>query len=112
MQQSAANLAYASLAGAERPQDGQSERLDRIDFAVFNNQRDGLIAGQGEMGNPAGKLAYLPAAQDNATTLTQASQQVQDTLSQQQQQQQAQNLAQQQPAPTQDDPGPKGPRLS
>ena len=110
LQQSAANLAYASLAGAERPQGGQNERLDRIDFVVFNNQRDGLIAGQGEMGNPTSKHAFLPASQDNATTLTQASQQVHDTLSQQQQQ--AQHLAQQQPAPTQDDPGPKGPRLS
>ena len=110
LQQSAANLANASLAGAERPQGGQNERLDRIDFVVFNAKHDGLIAGQGEMGNPAGKLAFLPAAQDNATTLTQASQQVQNTLTQQQAQ--ALNMAQQQPTQTQDDPTPKGPRLS
>ena len=110
LQQAAANLAYASLAGAERPQGGQNERLDRIDFVVFNKDHSGLIAGQGDMGNPTSKMAFLPAAQDNATTLTQASQQVHDTLSQQQQQ--AQLLAQQQPAPTQDDPTPKGPRMS
>lgn len=110
LQQSAANLANASLAGAERPQGGQNERLDRIDFVVFNAKHDGLIAGQGEMGNPAGKLAFLSAAQDNATTLTQASQQVQNTLAQQQAQ--ALNMAQQQPTQTQDDPTPKGPRLS
>jgi hypothetical protein len=110
LQQAAANMAYTSLAGAERSQGGQNERLDRIDFVVFNKQRDGLIAGQGELGNPTAKLAFLPAAQDNATTVTQASQQVHDTLSQQLEQ--TQRLAQQQTTPTQDDPGPKGPRLS
>jgi hypothetical protein len=110
MQQAAANLAFASLAGAERPQGGGNEQLDRIDFVVFNKDRSGLIAGQGELGDPAAKLAFLPAAHDNATTLTQASQQVQDTLTQQQTQSQA--VAQQQMLPTQDDLGPKGPRLS
>ena len=78
--QSAANLANASLAGAQRPQGGQNEALDRIDFVVFNTQRDGLVAGQGALGNPAAKLAFLPAAQDNATSLTTASQQVNDTM--------------------------------
>ena len=110
LQQAAANLAFASFAGAERPQGGQNEHLDRIDFVVFNKDRSGLIAGQGDIGDPTSKLAFLPAAQDNTTTLTQASQQVQDTLTQQQTV--AQAMAQQQIPPTQDDPGPKGPRLS
>lgn len=89
LEQSAANLANASLAGAERPQGGRNEALDRIDFAVFNTQRDGLVAGQGTLGDPAAKLAFLPAAQDNATSLTAASQQVNDTM----QRTQAQALA-------------------
>lgn len=110
LQQAAANLAFASLAGAERPQGGPNESLDRIDFVVFNKDRSGLIAGQGDIGDPTSKLAFLSAAQDNATTLTQASQQVQDTLMQQQTM--AQAVAQQQILPTQDDLGPKGPRLS
>jgi Calpain family cysteine protease len=110
LRQAAANLAYASLAGEDRPQGGQNERLDRIDFVVFNKQRDGLIAGQGELGSPTAKLAFLPAEQDNATTLTQASEKVHDKLTQQLEQ--TQRLAQQQPTPMQDDPGPKGPRLS
>ncbi|MGH8082245.1 MAG: XVIPCD domain-containing protein [Lysobacter sp.] len=109
LQQAAANLAYASLAGAQRSQGGQNERLDRIDFVAFNNDRSGLIAGQGEMGNPTAKLALLPTAQDNATTLAQASQQIHSALSQQQAP--AQSVAQPPPAQTQDDPTPKGPRL-
>jgi hypothetical protein len=109
LQQAAANLAYASLVGAQRPQGGQNERLDRIDFAVFNNDRSGLIAGQGELGNPTAKLALLPAAQDQATSLSQASQKVQDSLAQQQTQ--AHSAAQQAPAQSQDDPTPKGPKL-
>jgi hypothetical protein len=104
LQQAAANLAYVSLAGAERPQGGQNERLDRIDFTVFNKDGTGLIAGQGELGNPASKLAFLPAAQDNATSLGQASQQVSDTLAQQQTH--AQNMAQPAPAQTIDSPAP------
>lgn len=107
LQQAAANLAYASLAGAQRPQGGQNERLDRIDFAVFNNDRSGLIAVQGELGNPTAKLALLPAAQDNATSLAQASLQVQATLAQQHAQ--AHGGERTPPAPTQDDPTPKGP---
>ena len=110
LQQAAANLAFASLAGAERPQGGPNGRLDRIDFVVFNRDRSGLIVGQGDIGDPISKLAFLPAAQDNATTLTQASRQVQDTLTQQQAQMQV--VAQQQILPTQGDPGTKGPRLS
>lgn len=109
LHQAAANLAYASLAGTERQQGGQNERLDRIDFALFNRDHSGLIAGQGEIGNPTSKLAFLPAAQDNATTLTQASQQVRDAIVQQQgqaQQNPTQSLAQ-----AQDDPGIRGPRL-
>lgn len=109
LQQSAANLAYASLAGAQRPQGGQNERLDRIDFVVFNNDRSGLIAGQGELGNPTAKLALLPGAQDSATSLAQASQQVHSTLAQQQSQ--TPSAAQQPPTQTPDDPTPKGPRV-
>jgi len=108
LQQSAANLAFASLAGAERAQGGQNERLDRIDFVVFSKQHDGLIAGQGELGNPTAKLAFLPAAQDNATTVAQASQQAHDTLTRQQ----AQSVTQQQFTQAQDNPAPKGPRLA
>jgi len=106
LQQAAANLAYASLAGAQRPQGGQNERLDRIDFAVFNNDRSGLIAVQGELGNPTAKLALLPAAQDSATSLAQASLQIQSTLAQQHAQ--AHGGERTQPAPTQDDPTLKG----
>ncbi len=81
LQQAAANLAYASLAGTERPQGGQNEVLERIDFALFNKPRDGLIAGQGDFNNSAtAKLAFLPAEQDNATNVTMASQKVHDTL--------------------------------
>ncbi|MEH6418673.1 XVIPCD domain-containing protein [Pseudomonas sp. CGJS7] len=109
LQQSAANLAYASLAGAQRPQGGQNERLDRIDFVVFNNDRSGLIAGQGELGNPTAKLALLPGAQDSATSLAQASQQVHSTLAQQQSQ--TPSAAQQPSTQTPDDPTPKGPRV-
>lgn len=105
LQQAAANLAYASLAGAERPQGGQNERLDRIDFTVFNRDGTGLVAGQGELGNPASKLAFLPAAQDNATPLGQASQQVGDTLAQQQTQ--VQNMGQLAPTQVIDAPAPK-----
>lgn len=110
LHQAAANLAWTSLAGGERAQGGQNERLERIDFAVLNTQRDGLIAGQGELGNPTAKLAFLPAAQDNATTLAQSSQQVHDSV--RQQREQVQMPAQQAPAPTLDDPGSKGPRLA
>lgn len=107
LQQAAANLAYASLAGAQRPQGGQNERLDRIDFAVFNNDRSGLIAGQGELGNPTAKLALLPATQDSATSLAQASQQIRSTLAQQPAQ--AHGGERTPPAPMQDDPAFKAP---
>ena len=93
MQQAAANLAFASLAAAERPQGGPNEHLGRIDFVVFNKDRSGLIAGEGPLGDPAAKLAFLPATQDSTTTLAQASQRMQDTMLQQQ------TMAQQ-PSPT------------
>lgn len=80
LEQAAANLVNASTAGGDRQQGGRNEVLDRIDFALFNTRLDGLIAGQGELGNPMSKLAYLHSAQDNGTTLTTASQQVHDTL--------------------------------
>jgi hypothetical protein len=58
------------LAGEQRPGiGGFSEVLSRIDFVVFNQQRTGLVAGEGEMTNPGNKLAFLPGAQDNAQTL-------------------------------------------
>ena len=63
-----------------RAQGGHGERLDRIDFVVFNQNRDGLIAGQGELGSPTAKLALLPSEQDNSMTLSMASQRVRDTL--------------------------------
>ncbi|MET4730767.1 hypothetical protein ABIE09_004587 [Lysobacter enzymogenes] len=109
LQQAGANLAYASLAGAPRPQGGQNEHLDRIDFAVFNNDRSGLIAGQGAIGDSAVKLAFLPSAQDHATPLVQASQQVQAALAQRQAQTQGAEHAA--PAATLDEPTPKAPRL-
>jgi hypothetical protein len=81
LEQAAANLVNVSTAGADRPQGGRNEVLERIDFAVFNKPRDGLIAGQGDYNNAAtAKLAYLPAAQDNDTTLAMASQKVHETL--------------------------------
>ena len=81
LQQSAANLAYASLAGEERiGLNSRNESLSRIDFAVFNKDRDALIVGQGEPGNPSAKLAWLPGAQDNSTPLTAASQRTHDLL--------------------------------
>lgn len=81
LQQSAANLAYASLAGEERAGlNSRNESLSRIDFAVFNKDRDALIVGQGELGNPSAKLAWLPGAQDNSTPLTAASQRTHDLL--------------------------------
>lgn len=107
LQQAAANLAYASLAGAQRPQGGQNERLDRIDFAVFNHDRSGLIAGQGEVGHPTARLALLPATHDGATSLAQASLQIHATLAQQRAQ--AHGGEPSLPAPMQDDPTPKGP---
>jgi hypothetical protein len=80
LEQAAANLVNASTAGGDRQQGGRNEVLDRIDFAVFNTRRDGLIAGQGELGNPMSKLAFLHSTQDNGTTLAAASQQVHDSL--------------------------------
>jgi hypothetical protein len=81
LQQSAANLAYASLAGEERVGlNSRNESLSHIDFAVFNKDRDALIVGQGELGDPSAKLAWLPGAQDNGTPLTAASQRTYDLL--------------------------------
>ncbi len=81
LHQAAANVVAASLAGDHRPNGmGRNERLDSIDFVVFNKDRSGLIPGQGELGSPTAKLALLPATQDNATSLAVASQQVHETL--------------------------------
>ena len=81
LQQSAANLAYASLAGEERAGlNSRNESLSRIDFAVFNKDRDALIVGQGGPGDPSAKLAWLPGVQDNSTPLTAASQRTHDLL--------------------------------
>lgn len=90
LEQTAANLANTTLSGAHRPQGGQNETLDHVDFVVFNTRRDGLIAGQGEPADPTAKLAYLPAAQDNSTSLSMASRQVDGILQQAQAQAQAQ----------------------
>ena len=111
LEQAAANLAHVSLAGGDRPQGGRNEVLNQIDFAVFNNQRDGLIAGQGDLSSPATvKLALLPAEQDNATNLTMASQNVNETL--QRTQAQSIDFANQSPMKTQEQDGPSiGPRM-
>jgi hypothetical protein len=81
LEQSAANLAMVSLTGDKRPQGGQNEVLDQIDFALYNKQRSGLIAGQGDYNNwPLTKLALLPAEQDIATPLKNASQDVHEAM--------------------------------
>jgi hypothetical protein len=106
LEQSAANLAETSLSGARRPQGGQNEVLERIDFALFNKPRDGLIAGQGDFNNSAtARLAFLPAEQDNATNLTMASQNVHDTLLRTQAQ--SIDIAAQSPKKTQEQDGPR-----
>lgn len=110
LEQAAANLVNVSTGGGDRQQGGRNEVLGHIDFAVFNKQRDGLIAGQGEMGNPTSKLAYLHSEQDNNMTLTMASQQTYDAL----QRMQAQTLVQgdQSLNKTQDQGNPSiGPRM-
>jgi hypothetical protein len=81
LEQAAANLVDVSTAGEQRPQGGRNEVLSSIDYAMFNKSRDGLIAVEGDYNNASlAKLAYLPAAQDNATTLAAASQHVHETL--------------------------------
>jgi hypothetical protein len=111
LEQAAANLAESSLSGAKRPQGGQNEVLERIDFALFNKPRDGLIAGQGDFNNSAtAKLAFLPAEQDNATNVTMASQKVHDTL--QRTQAQSIDIADQSQQKTQGQDNPSvGPRV-
>ena len=75
LKQTAANVAYTSLAGEERPGiGGRNEALSRIDCVVFNKNCSALIAVQGELIDPAAKRALLPGMQDNETTLAQASQ--------------------------------------
>lgn len=81
LQQSAANLAYASLAGEERPGiGGRNESLARIDFVVFNKDRSSLIAGEGDLANPSAKLAWLSGAHDNNSSLSAASQRISDLI--------------------------------
>jgi hypothetical protein len=81
LQQSAANLAYASLAGEERAGiGGRNESLSRIDFAVFNKDRSGLIAGEGDIGNPSAKLTFLSGAQDNNRSLIDTSRDIHGLL--------------------------------
>jgi hypothetical protein len=81
LHQAAANIAYASLAAEERPGiGGRNEALSRIDFVVFNENRTALIAVEGEMGNPTAKRAWLPGAQENATSLSVASQRTDELL--------------------------------
>jgi hypothetical protein len=81
LHQAAANLAYASLAAEERPGiGGRNEALSRIDFAVFNKDRSAVIGGEGELGNAAAKLAWLPGTQDNSNALSATSQRMHDLL--------------------------------
>jgi hypothetical protein len=111
LEQAAANLAYASLAGEERTGiGGRNESLSRIDFVVFNKDRSSLIAGEGEMGNPSAKLAWLPGAQDNQQTLATASQRMDALLQDPQKQALANPILQ--PNNVQSDPEPQltGPR--
>jgi hypothetical protein len=79
--QSAANVAYASLAGEQRQgKDAQNETLSRIDFVVFNKDRSGLIAGEGELGKPNALRAWLPSELDNANSLAGSSQRMHTLL--------------------------------
>ena len=111
LQQSAANLAYASLAGEERVGlNSRNESLSRIDFAVFNKDRDALIAGQGGLGDPSAKLAWLPGAQDNSTPLTAVSQRTHDLLQDPQKLALANPTLQQGILPGGPEPEPAGPR--
>ena len=81
LKQTAANVAYTSLAGEERPGiGGRNEALSRIDSVVFNKNCSALIAVQGELVDPASKRAFLPGTQDNETTLVQASQRTSELL--------------------------------
>ncbi len=81
LKQTAANVAYTSLAGEERPGiGGRNEALSQIDCVVFNKNCSGLIAVQGELPDPATKRAFLPGTQDNETTLAQASQRTSELL--------------------------------
>lgn len=111
LQQSAANLAYASLASEERPGiGGRSESLSRIDFVVFNKDRSGLIAGEGELGSPTAKLALLSGVQDNNISLTAASQRISDLMQDPQKQALANPALQQNIAQGIPEPEPAGPR--
>ncbi len=111
LQQSAANLAYASLAGEERPGiGGRNESLARIDFVVFNKDRSSLIAGEGELGNPSAKLAWLSGAQDNNSSLIAASQRTSDLMQDPQKQVLANPALQQSIAQGFAEPEPAGPR--
>jgi hypothetical protein len=81
LQQSAANLAYASLAGEQRQgKDAQNETLSRIDYVVFNKDRSGLIAGEGALGKPDALRAWLSSTQDNASSLTASSERMHTLL--------------------------------
>jgi Calpain family cysteine protease len=81
LKQTAANVAYTSLAGKERPGiSGRNEALSHIDCVVFNKNCSALIAVQGELIDPAAKRAFLPGTQDNETTLAQASQRTSELL--------------------------------
>ena len=111
LQQSAANLTAVSVAGEDRPNNaGSNERLGQIDYAVFNKDHSGLIAGQGQIGNPISKHAYLPAEQDNATSLPLASQQVYEVLQRSQSIALTATPSQQTLDPSQNDPG-RGPKM-
>ncbi len=83
VQYAAASLAATSQAQETYPGTGhKNERLDRIDAVVFNKDQTGLIAVQGPLGDPAGKLAAIPAAQAVSASVEASSQSLQDNLQQ------------------------------
>jgi hypothetical protein len=60
LQQAAANVAYASLAGEERTGlDSRNEVLSRIDFVVFNKDRTPVDRGPGRAGKPGSKAGLV-----------------------------------------------------
>jgi hypothetical protein len=81
LHQTAANIAYNSLAAEERPGiGGNNEALSRIDFAMFNKDRSGLICGEGDFRTDYCKRSLLPGTQDNANDLGITSQRIHDLL--------------------------------
>ncbi len=81
LHQTAANLAYNSLAAEQRPGiGGQNEVISRIDFAIFNKGQSGLICGEGDFRTDFCKRAFLPGTQDNNNDLSTTSQRIHDLM--------------------------------